>query len=232
LSVISETLCGCPRTAATATVDEFFTVRYGHQIGRRFPRLPAAAAAAAAVLVPLRHFPVRLLVTIRPASAARHNRRRGRRLRRRLRRRRRRTGPGVATQEAVYLQVLQPPVHQVVQPADPRAHAHRRAALLVRHLRQGVPPTGSPPRPPLHPFEREAVQVRRLRQGILPVAHAGCAPHPAPGGVAAQVSRVLAQLQPALQPQDAHADAHRPQAVRVHRARRCSGATATCAATS
>ena len=34
-------------------------------------------------------------------------------------------------QEAVHMQVLQPAVHQVVQLADPRAHAHGRATVLV-----------------------------------------------------------------------------------------------------
>ncbi|GLH02640.1 Protein of unknown function [Gryllus bimaculatus] len=32
-------------------------------------------------------------------------------------------------------------------PAHPRTHAHGRAALLVRHLREGLPPTGPPARP-------------------------------------------------------------------------------------
>ena len=67
----------------------------------------------------------------------------------------------------------------------------------------------------LHPLEGEAVQVRRLRQRILPVAHFGRPPDPSPGGIAAQVSGLFAQLQPALQPQDSPADAHRPQTVRV-----------------
>jgi hypothetical protein len=34
-------------------------------------------------------------------------------------------------QEAVHMQVLQPAVHQVVQLADPREHAHGRATVLV-----------------------------------------------------------------------------------------------------
>ena len=36
-----------------------------------------------------------------------------------------------APKEAVHMQVLQPAVHQVVQLADPRAHAHGRATVLV-----------------------------------------------------------------------------------------------------
>lgn len=54
-----------------------------------------------------------------------------------------------------------------------------------------------------------------MRQGLLSVAHAGRAQDTAPGRVAAQVSGVQAQLQPAQQSQDASAHAHRPQAVRV-----------------
>jgi hypothetical protein len=56
------------------------------------------------------------------------------------------------SQEAVHLQVLQSAVHQVVQLADPRAHAYGRAALLVRHLREGVSAPGPPQGPQVHMF--------------------------------------------------------------------------------
>nr|CAD7570748.1 unnamed protein product [Timema californicum] len=47
----------------------------------------------------------------------------------------------------VHLQVLQPSVHQVLQPADPREDTHGRAPLLLRHLRQGLQTTGPPQGP-------------------------------------------------------------------------------------
>lgn len=50
---------------------------------------------------------------------------------------------GPEAQETVHLQVLQSTVHQELQPADSREDAHRRAAVLVRHMRKGLPQTGS-----------------------------------------------------------------------------------------
>lgn len=54
-----------------------------------------------------------------------------------------------------------------------------------------------------------------VRQRVLSVAYTGRAQDPAPGGVAAQVSGVQSQLQPAVQPEDAPVDAHRHQAVQL-----------------
>lgn len=71
------------------------------------------------------------------------------------------------------------------------------------------------PCPQVHTLQGETVQVPGMRQRVLPVAHVGRAQDPAPGGVAAQVSRVQPQLQPAVQPEDAPADAHRHQAVQL-----------------
>ena len=45
-------------------------------------------------------------------------------------------------EEAVHLPVLWTSLHQVVQPADPRENAHRRASLLVRHLWESVQTPG------------------------------------------------------------------------------------------
>ena len=61
-----------------------------------------------------------------------------------------RARPRFPPQEAVHLQVLQPPVHQILQFAHPRADAHGRAALLLRHLRQSLPPSGPSPRSPVN----------------------------------------------------------------------------------
>jgi len=52
-------------------------------------------------------------------------------------------------------------------------------------------------------------------QRVLPVTYIGRAQDSSPRRVAAQVSGVQAQLQPAQQSQDASAHAHRSQAVRV-----------------
>ena len=55
----------------------------------------------------------------------------------------------------------------------------------------------------------------RLRQGILSVEDPG-GPQDSPhGGVPPQVSRLSAELQPAVQPEDPPADPHGPQAIRV-----------------
>lgn len=54
------------------------------------------------------------------------------------------------SEETVYLHLLPARVQQVVQPAHTRAHAHRRTALPVRRVRQGVPQTGSLERPQVH----------------------------------------------------------------------------------
>lgn len=50
---------------------------------------------------------------------------------------------GSAAEETVHLQVLQSAVHEELQPADSRKDAHRRAAVLVRHMREGFPQAGS-----------------------------------------------------------------------------------------
>jgi hypothetical protein len=78
-------------------------------------------------------------------------------------------------------------------------------------------------RSPVHSFQREAIQVQRLRQGFLSVTHAGRAQGNAPRGGAAQVPHLQSQLQPARQPQNAHADPHergaaaaQPRIARAH----------------
>lgn len=50
-------------------------------------------------------------------------------------------------EETVYLPVLQSSLHQKLQPAHTRENPHRRATLLLRHLRQGLQKTGPPSRP-------------------------------------------------------------------------------------
>ena len=118
-------------------------------------------------------------------------------------------------EETIRLQVLHAAVHQVLQLADPRKNSHRRAAVLLRPLREGLQTARPLARSPLHPLAGEAFQMRRMRQRFLPVQNYGRPQNFAHGGVAAQVPDLSQELQPEVQPEDTPADAHRPQAVRV-----------------
>lgn len=113
-----------------------------------------------------------------------------------------------APKETIHLQVLQSPVHQILQSSDPWANAHWRASLQLWHLRQSLPSPGSSERSSLHSFQREALQVQWLRQRLLPIAHPRRPQSDAPWRVTAQVSSVQSQLQPTRQPQDSHANPH------------------------
>lgn len=49
--------------------------------------------------------------------------------------------PRSETQETVHLQILQPTIHEILQPAHPWKDSHRRKTILVRYLRKGLQKT-------------------------------------------------------------------------------------------
>ncbi|XP_038601468.1 protein odd-skipped-related 2 isoform X2 [Tachyglossus aculeatus] len=106
-----------------------------------------------------------------------------------------RPGPlALQDEKGVYLQVLRQTLYQILQPAHPRADPHRREALHLRHLPQGLPEAGSPARSQVYSFQRKTLQMSGMWERILSIQNSGSSQNLTHAGISTQMSHMWKNL--------------------------------------